>query len=366
MNRKSKKIWSALAVSLALSASFVSADNMMDSKNNSASSKGTLGVITPAVNPVTANGVNLDFSAEALCYRMTESNAPSVQQNSPAATYPTGSLGALRNGAYNNVNRDWDWGFRVNLGYVPDHDGWKVDATYTWFRTKQVRNFGAPNNTQAVVSQVASPNIDVSPWVGIVSQKMHSVSTAQLNQGDLRLGRNFFVSKWLALNPHFGARGFWFDRYYRLSPVTLTKDSATGVAGLTSVKTLVTNTYGAGGIFAGLDADFMFGDGWSMFATFDQAIVYGRSKSSRTEIDTAGIKYTRSNACNNANYARTITDLSVGLRWVYLFADDAARFSVQAAWEEHLFSNLNNGQLYPLSGGDVALTGVTFGVKFDF
>ena len=365
MNRNLKKIWPALAMSLVLATSCINAadnTNMTQSKSNAnAQQKGSMGMITPPVNPV-VQGVDFSLGAEALYMRATEDSS-AVGVLTPGSTaYPQ---------TYTTAEQpyDWSWGARVNAGYAMPHDGWDLAAQWTWFHSSHTRDRLAPTGS-SYLSTVEDPvlvttlnNSDATALVE--SSGLNSTRRLYINMGDLDLGREFFISKWLTLRPCLGARGVWIERKLTVATSDITR-YPTGLATHTSsVTTHSKGSYNAGGIYFGLNTQWGFGDGWSLFGVFDQSFVYGQNHVTIKEIDTAGtVKYTRAAGDDKWNTVRGITDLAIGLRWDYLFDNDNYRFRLQAAWEEHLFSNLDVSNFG--SHGDLALTGASFSASFDF
>ena len=364
MNRNSKKMWPALAVSLVLATSFINAAENADmnrSKSNAdvqkQQQKGSLGMITPPVNPA-VQGVDFSFGIEALYMRATEDSS-SVGIHAPASyVYPQ---------SYRTVEQqyDWTWGVRVDAGYAMDHDGWDFQAAWTWFNSHHEHDRTDATGAGFYTS-VAPTSLASSPYVNINTGSLNSRRHLLLNVGDLDLGREFFISKWLVLRPCVGVRGVWIERHSTVKAINVLA-TPTGLDSTTS-RTVSQNhgSYNAGGIYAGLDTQWGFGDGWSLFGTLDQALVYGRNTVSVKEFDrtTNGADYTRYTNSDHWNTVRGITDLAMGFRWDYLFDNDRFRFRLQAAWEEHLFSNLDVNNFG--SSGNLALTGASFKASFDF
>jgi hypothetical protein len=362
MNRNSKKVWPALAISLVLATSFVNAADNADmnrSKPNMDMQKkqqGSMGMITPPVNPC-VQGCDFSFGVEALYMRATE-DSTSVGFGIPASTEYPQTIPSV------NQQYDWSWGARVDAGYAMDHDGWDLQAQWTWFHSSHthdrhaaVGGFGFP---------VAPVNPLTAPYISLQSTDLNSHRRLLINMGDLDLGREFFISKWLVLRPHCGARGVWIERRLTVDAINITA-TPTGLASNTShITTHSKGSYNAGGLYIGLDSQWGFGDGWSLFGMIDQSLVYGRNNLNIYEVDytTNGAKYTRANSPSKWNTVRGITDLAIGLRWDYMFGNDSYRFRLQAAWEEHLFSNLDVNTFG--SSGDLALTGASFKASFDF
>ena len=363
MNRHLKKVWPALAISLVLATSFVNAaDNadMTRSKPNmdtQRQQRGSMGMITPPVNPA-VQGVDFSLGVEALYMRATQDSSAVGDALPASGTYPQ---------TYEFVAQqyDWSWGFRVDAGYAMAHDGWDLQGQWTWFHSSHTHDrHSAGGYTANVLPSTASSL--TNPDVAIASTDLNSNRRLYINVGELDLGREFFISKWLTLRPHVGAKGLWIHRQLSVKSVGITS-IPTNIASTTNhVGTQFRGQYSGGGIYAGLDSQWGFGDGWSLFGTIDQSLVYGRNSYRAREVDTTsnGAHYTRGVVENKWNTVRGITDLAIGLRWDYLFDNDRYRFRLQAAWEEHLFSNLIVDDFG--ASGDLALTGASFKASFDF
>jgi len=362
MNRNVKKMWPALATSLVLATSFVNAaDNadMTRSKpNTDKQQKGSMGMITPPVNPA-VQGVDFSLGVEALYFRATE-DAVAVAVAAPViGTYPQTS--SITNQQYN-----WSWGARADAGFTIDHDGWDVQAQWTWFHSSHTQGRTAPSGGAYDVS-VAPVAPLTSPHINIAALSLDSHRRLLINVGDLDLGREFFISKWLTLRPHVGARGLWLNRKLTVNAFNIATVSTTGLdSHTTRISQYIKSSFNAGGMYIGLDSQWGFGDGWSLFGMVDQSLVYGRNTYSISEGNQTanGAKYARAALTDKWNTVRGITDLAIGLRWDYMFDNDRYRLRLQAAWEEHLFSNLDVNNLGQT--GDLALTGGSFKASFDF
>ncbi len=364
MNRNLKKMWPALAMSLVLATSCINAADNADmnrSKPNmdaqKQQQKGSMGMITPPVNPA-VQGVDFSFGIEALYMRATEDSVSVGMQNPVAGAYPQ---------AYSSTDQqyDWTWGARVDAGYAMDHDGWDFQGQWTWFQSSHTHDRLAGTGA-GFFSAVAPTDEDSSPYTNILTGSLNSHRRLLINVGDLDLGREFFISKWLTLRPCVGVRGVWIERRLTVDAINVLSTPA----GLDPTTSQVTShdkgSYNAGGIYAGLDTQWGFGDGWSLFGMIDQALVYGRNNLSGYEVDRTlnGAVYTRASVSDKWFTVRGITDLALGLRWDYMFDNDSYRLRLQAAWEEHLFSNLDVDNFG--NSGNLALTGASFKASFDF
>ncbi len=112
------------------------------------------------------------------------------------------------------VHFGWDPGFRVGIGYGMNHDQWDTQVYYTWFHTRGTDSISSAPGT--VHSGFYSNFYVSNPTGGGLSGPAYSQAsidwTIQFNIFDWELGRNFWVSRSLALRPFVGAKGGWIHQ----------------------------------------------------------------------------------------------------------------------------------------------------------
>lgn len=112
------------------------------------------------------------------------------------------------------IDFKWDPGFRVGIGYGMGWDQWDTKAYYTWFHTKG-KDFvsGLPGTVHSSFVgnfYVSNPNgLGLS---GPSYERAHINWTIHFDMFDWDLGRNFWVSKSLALHPFAGLKGGWIHQ----------------------------------------------------------------------------------------------------------------------------------------------------------
>jgi hypothetical protein len=128
---------------------------------------------------------------------------------------PNPFVGANRETKRHNrkVDFDWDWGFRVGIGYNMVHDEWDTQLYYTWFQTKQEDTVGI-DNFAAGFDFVASLNF---PDAGNTDEYLNGEIdwTIHYSVLDWELGRDYNVSKHLALRPHVGIKTGWISQHVK-------------------------------------------------------------------------------------------------------------------------------------------------------
>lgn len=350
-----KKIVSAIAASLAYLSIASAADDMqVRNLENRVSAleqrRGSNGMINPAARPVVKDGVDLWVQAEALYMRPTEDGL--------SYALATNEGGAHPNVRAKNARYDWDWGFRVGVGYNMDHDGWDILANYTWFKDKTRTNVHAntvfptevdPVNAGSATTQNAKAHLNL--WMNIL---------------DVELGREFFVSKWLTLRPQVGVRAMWLSRHYNTEYSLLVNSSDYDVH--------MKNRFAGAGLRGGLNTQWGLGSGWSIFGEFDAALMYGKQRIRQGErLETGNVS--RGYSRDRWTALRSSIDLALGLRWDHLFSDDAYRIRFQLGWENHIFFDMNQNYrftnattkgVFAGNRGNLSLNGLAFQARFDF
>lgn len=341
---------------------------------------------------VTVEPLLLKAQEDGLEFAVVTQNGPLVSATNADAALQGRSKGK-------SIHFDWDWGVRVGLGANLPHDAWDVVLNWTHFFTTASRRVTA-GPTQLVMPtflhpQTGGTSFNGSP--GILASQSGAGPSAKsswklkLNEIDLELGRQFFVSKWLTLKPHAGLRTAWIrqrdnTRYDGLLNPTVA--SATDLFFSRANVFMKCNYWGIG-LIGGLDTQWGIGCGWSLFANFDASILYGYFDVNHRENGVVDSPLPTTNALGIAvgatdplfNYSRFyhvgrfITDFIMGIRYDYMFCDDTYHLGVDLGWEHHLFFGQNEfvffnsanevGQSFS-NQGDLSIQGFSLKIRFDF
>ena len=366
MQRNWKKLWPAAATSLVAFTSFVNAQNAQTNDaqvrnlENRVSAleqrKGASGMINPPGRPQVRNGCDLFVYGDLIYWNAHESGLAYAVVNE-------GSDTTLADAQVKNLHGKWNWGFRVGVGYNMPHDGW--DVNFTWLRFTDTSHKRVHAGTDDFIFPTMTAASDPLAE-GFACNKAHGYWGLRLDQLDLDMGREFFVSKWLTLRPHFGVRSDWVKQ--KLDVDYDNFDLATNVVDVKSK-----DKWWGLGLEGGLDTQWGLGSGWSLFGDLTGAIIYGFHKTRFNDTDSPGS--THDNVSNTYRISHPILDLQMGLRWDNMFGDDSYHLGVQVAWEHHVYFSQNQlpnfgdpsnmGRFYT-SQGDLTLQGWTFAARFDF
>ena len=159
-------------------------------------------VITPPVGPYAQNGCNVFITGEFLWWKGMQEGLRYA--TSGVLIQPGTSLNG--SGKSHSVHYPWKPGFRVGVGFYPNHDGWDIYARYTWFHSHSTDQAREASGNMLPLT-VTIPGFTYVSVNGVTSAR--SQWDLHYNVIDLELGRNFFVSRYLKTRLFFGLRGTW-------------------------------------------------------------------------------------------------------------------------------------------------------------
>lgn len=330
---------------------------------------GPRGEILPNAGPCVACGADLFITADFLYWMVREDHLGYV--------YSTGQQadGAPAKGHVFHPNFKMKPGFKVGLGMNFDHDGWDIFAEYTWIRARNITGSAVPTATTVIFDDfwLAGVGADVITSAS-VEWDLHS-----FNVIDLELGRNFYVSRYLMLRPHFGLKGTWQKQNYN---VTINETSGgvivpTVPAGLYTSNMSQRQKFWGIGIRAGLDTAWHFSRSFSLVGEVALSGLYGQFEDNRfgTSFNTTTGTFFVSpttlgtiNTDNNFHTIKPVIEWMLGLRWEMYTCDNEYHFAFEAGWEEQYWADQN--QFFSFrsegEGGDLNFQGLTVKVRFDF
>jgi hypothetical protein len=346
-----KKMWPAIAASMLLATSFTHADfgdsalrNLENRLTCLEQKRGVNGMINPPAMPLTRNGWDFQISADALLWQLQEDGL----------TYAVETAAGLPVGA-NKVQQKYNWGFRIGLDWTIPHDNWDIALNWTHLISNRHGSSTAETRNTLVKTQgyVGTTTVGYTS----ASAKYHN----RLDQIDLNLGREFFISKWVTLRPFFGLRADWLRQRLRSSYYLSTATTA-------SQATYQRNKWWGIGIQSGLNTQWNFCGGFSLYGNVATAIEYGLQKLSLTESGTVNTPLG-----NSYHICRPILDLQLGLGWDYNFCEDSFHFGLKLGWENHVYFDQSRFLSYNTvnysdnsSGGSLTYQGWTLHACFDF
>ncbi|MES2122707.1 MAG: Lpg1974 family pore-forming outer membrane protein [Chlamydiota bacterium] len=317
--------------------------------------------VQPMVNlparPSIKNGQNLWIQGEFLYWQATECNLAYIYSGTPTTSTPE-----FQDIHY--LDFEWDPGFRVGVGGNFTRDGWDIAIYYTRMHSHASASRRAHGDNDGLF-QIWS--VDDTFLTTPLSQARGSWH-ADLNQVDLQLGREMFAGKYLTLRPYIGMRSTWLSQQFNVSVSNTLSQSQ---------HAKMDNRFWGFGFVAGMDSDWIFGKGFSLFANADYSLLVGFfSIDEKSKQDGTPIWRTQS----GFRAGRSIIDIAAGFKWAHLFCKDRYGVAIKAGYEYHLYFDQNqlintfliqrNAPMtlerYLTQGGNLTYQGITVGLQFDF
>lgn len=105
-------------------------------------------------------------------------------------------------GSVSEVSFDWDWGFKVGLGFIFSEEMWSLNCIYTRFITSN--NEGEKKNWPEGFMGLT----------GYLTPALESSSNYRISYNDIsfEFGRNYYVSSNLNLQPFIGLKNTWIHQ----------------------------------------------------------------------------------------------------------------------------------------------------------
>lgn len=263
---------------------------------------------------------------------------------------------------------DHDPGFRFSLGYrfAPNH--WELDAQYTFFNNKGQDEIHGPITVQPEIL-VASFEV---PFVTVDSSLAKAAAEIELlyQTFDLTLVKRFLFSDSLLLNLFAGFTGAWIDQDWTINY---------GSGSLFETVDSDWRFFG-GGLKIGLNSDWHFCQGWSLFSEISVATVVG---SYENTLDINQFYFTSSTNSSQVNTSSLLDDTRAAYYFHFLLGPSWGK--VYSCWGFDLFigyeldgwfnlqeitttaNQSNAGQRLNLfSQGLLCLQGLTANLTFNF
>jgi len=267
------------------------------------------------------------------------------------------------------VHFGWDPGFRVGIGYGMKRDQWDTQLYYTWFYTRGTDHVsGGPGTIHSTF--LGNFYIDNFSGSGITGPAYQSASIdwkIRFNIFDWELGRNFWVSKALALRPFIGVKGGWIDQ----SIHSKWRNPHLSGAEFFNVGTenLKNNFWGIGPS-AGINTQWVLfanqSQFFSLFGDFSGAMMWGHW--SFSDVFKNDIHQKVTVGPQSINSGASMFRLFMGFKWDANFKQARYRFSTKLGYEMQFW--LDQLQFYSFTGGrldnELTLQGGTLEFCFNF
>lgn len=335
--------------------------------------------VNPPVRPYTCNG-DFEITASLLYWKANEDGLEYAVKTSPIDGFFPQTDTTLIDAHYLNPHFDWNFGYKIGLGYYSSCDGWDYQLLWTHYDGKA----GAHN--QATVGSDTLlflwSNFRKAPNDPPVVNSISSNWSLDLNLVDLELGRTYWNSRLLNLRPHIGLRLAYLDQ--DLSLFQSGGVFAEATPPVNDEVEIDQDCKGVGPRF-GLDSFWSLGCGFSLYGNFAFSLLYSRYHvnydESTREVTGSHAKSKILDLEESFRNNFLAADFSLGIQYLSLLCDCDYVLSVALGWESQLFLNQNQmwrivatgfsgdpstDNSYQQSRGDLSTQGWTLKVVFDF
>ena len=330
-------------------------------------------LVYPSCRFDTCCGWNVYLTGEGLWWISKENGLIYAQSGVPGAGPQTADVPPQSfnfRGDIQRISPDFDWGFRIGLGYNFCYDEWDAKASWTYYKTDESASIIGPALNLWGHTDVANSS---------VSSRINASWDFDYNTFDLELGRAFGAGRCFCLRPYFGIRAAWIDQNLKVFNDVLLDQPTPDEALSTDLKAL-SNFTGAGFRF-GLDGRFDFCFGFSLYGLASYSLLYGRFDTDFKETASgqgSGEVVTDlviADSVDRFHMGLSSLQLSLGLQWNHAYCCDRYRFGLNIGWEQNLWFQLNQMNHFQASlraghlnqeNGNLSLQGISFGARFDF
>jgi hypothetical protein len=281
----------------------------------------------------------------------------------------------------------WDFGFKVGVGYNFDHDGWETNLQYTYLRNNAQDHVIQNHLPSGVLSSIvdngailAASSFDQALTNGTILDYATEGKAYVRNKYDnlkLDLARDFFVSKYLSVRPNFGVQATWIN-LTRKAKFTggqvaftavdsgfsggITKNYSARGLGSSFVRQHVESNFFGVGPKAGVDSRWHLVENFCLYANSEAALLFGRFKLSRDLSNTAN----RANSIDgyfSFHRLNPMVRFDLGVTYDKYMMCDTQHLGISLGYENVYYWDVNVIDLIPAG---VGMYGVTLKFVWDF
>lgn len=285
-----------------------------------------------------------------------------AHENGLAYAVKSSSIHKLASSKIENPRFEWDFGFRIGIGYRFPRDCWNLLLQFTSLQTH------ANNHTDAHHGEVLFPSWQTPREGGpFFAKHVHTHWRLHLGIVDLLLANPYHVSNDFVLIPQAGVRaGSIRQKYY----LDYSGGSFTDGDEIIHMK----NKFFGVGPNAGLGAEWALGKGFSLFGKSLFSVLFGEFFLHQNDYSNGG-KERPLGVRDWVSASGPIMDFRAGLNWQRCFKGTLKRILLAVAWDELLcffqnqmlrFVSADSKGLFLSNQGDLSVSGIELAMRFDF
>lgn len=340
---------------------------------------GSAGARTASAKAPIENSYNVNVTFDVLYWNPEiENNGIAQSSVFPPAPYGAGTPAAAylpSKGDMTNLGYQWSWGFRAGLGYDIPHDNWDVGLEYTYFNSSASEVVSAGNNSYYKRSR-GSAIIENGLGLAAFAEKVRAQGSLDIQNVDLTLGREYFISSNVAFKPSAGLTSAWIKSNETVQYGGGTTTAPSGVQGYNGNNTKVTDnckSWGLGPQF-GLATTWHLEHGFSFVGNVRAAAIYSSFKTAHRN-NYSAVETRNIFVKNSFRAFIPKVDFVLGVNWETCFNNNRNHFVAGLGWETQLY--FNQIQRFQSAGGitsstgvyagrDLSLQGITLNLRVDF
>lgn len=275
-------------------------------------------------------------------------------------------------------------GFKVGIGCQAGEDNWDISLVYTWIKSYSKNTLEGSSEPFFYQVPYSFANINFTVSEDRTDKRVTSGDAffkIFFNVVDLILGKSFFVTPKIVVNPYFGLKGSYQIENYNnhfiiageargIGPKSTNYSDATSY-----YATLQKQTYGGIGPKIGCYSLWNLSENFGVFADAGLSNMWSWYKSLREDsadiFDNSSNRYVIQNL-QYENIARKVSCLNqvletrLGFSYNKMFSDNSYRFMTEIGWEGQLWFNQNQLPLLNLAYGNLSLQGLNVTFRLDF
>jgi len=303
--------------------------------------------------------VGIFLTADLLYWKLQEGG------NTYAYTYDSNPVSVASEhfveGKAAKTDFDWNFGYRVGVGYRSTYDAWDIYLNYTSFST----HAHGKKEESITSSKTLYPLLQYQELEFMEVSKAKARWHVRFQNLDFDFGRDYYVSCHLAFHPSFGVKGAVIDQKMHVAYSGFDLGSS-------PYKIHNKNDFWGIGPKAGLSSRWFLGEAFNVFGGLYGALLWGhfdvnnrhfRAPSNLPEEQVFDIKDDFDRAVPTAQFL-------LGLGWDTLFDHDKFHIGLNISFESQYWWRQNQMTNTPASQNsvseDLSLYGVTGSITLDF
>ncbi len=217
--------------------------------------------ITPQAGAKVTHGADPFITAEFIYWKAVEDGLDYAFGGASPST------ATAHHGSVHEPSFEYQPGFKLGFGLKFGHDGFDLYGNWTWLNEFDSHSSARSKTNSVLGATWFTSMIDANGFLDATAPYTDTAKAQwnmKFNALDLELGRNFFISRYLTLRPHFGLKFGWIDQHNEVKYKNLLAlDPDTSV-----YKSHMREDFFGVGIRTGLDTVWYFTKHFGMYGDF--------------------------------------------------------------------------------------------------